>query len=135
MGRVNDILGGSAHLVMAAVVRLKDHAAGDAVRKEIETTTKQPVSIGTVWATLNRLEKAGHLASDVSDRDGRRPKRFYHLTESGQDALVQARQAVDSIWKGMSIRDVKRPSLNLSTGGVSVKKKGAGSRGPAREAR
>jgi PadR family transcriptional regulator PadR len=135
MGRVNDILGGSAHLVMAAIVRLKDHAAGDAVRKEIATTTKHPVSIGTVCATLNRLEKAGHLTSDVSDRDGRRPKRFYHLTETGQDALVEARKAVDSIWKGLSVRDVKRQPLNLKADEIRARKKGAGAKASSKEVR
>jgi PadR family transcriptional regulator PadR len=106
------ILGDTDHMVSAAVAQLKDsdsalsYASGLTVVKEIESRTGRQFSIGTICATLDRLEKRGFLTSEVSDRDGRRPKRFYYLTGEGQKALLEARHAVDSIWKGLKLSPI-----------------------------
>jgi len=101
----NDIVGGTEHLVLAAVPRLQKKgvstASGTAVQKEVKEQAKRELSIGAICTTLERLEKRGLLESEISDRDGRRPKRFYSLTEPGLQALVEARSAFDGLWKGL----------------------------------
>jgi DNA-binding PadR family transcriptional regulator len=103
----NAVLGGREYLVLAAVPRLRDTdldvslASGVAVQKEIERQTGRLISIGSVCTTLDRLEKKKLLTSDVSDRDGRRPKRFYSLSEPGHKTLVEAKRASDAMWKGL----------------------------------
>jgi PadR family transcriptional regulator PadR len=105
----NEIRGGSEHLVLTAVPRLKDtdlnvsRASGVSVKKEIEQQTGRSMSIGYICTTLDRLEKRGLLKSEVSDRDGRRPKRFYSLTKPGQEALIEAKQASESMWNGLDL--------------------------------
>ena len=107
--RRSDVLGGFEHLVLAATARLKDtatgdsHASGLSVRNEIDVQTGRNVSVGAVCTTLDRLEKKGLLKSEVSDRDGRRPKRYYSLTGPGLAALVEAHRAVERIWKGLRV--------------------------------
>ena len=107
--RRNDVLGGFEHLVLAATARLNDsasgvsHASGLSVRNEIDVRTGRNVSVGAVCTTLDRLEKKGLLESEISDRDGRRPKRYYSLTPPGLNALVEFRQAVDGIWRGLKV--------------------------------
>ncbi len=95
---------GCGYFALVATARLKDKksdaslACGVAVRKEIEATAKRRYGIGTVCAALDRLEKAGLLKSEISDRDGRRPKRFYYLTSEGLAALLEAREESKAIW-------------------------------------
>jgi DNA-binding PadR family transcriptional regulator len=95
---------GCGYFALVATARLKDKktgaslASGVAVRKEIEATAKRRYGIGTVCAALDRLEKAGFIESDISDRDGRRPKRFYSLTSQGHAALLEAREESNAIW-------------------------------------
>jgi PadR family transcriptional regulator PadR len=47
---------------------------------------------GTVYPALHRLEKAGYLASEWSEVQGRR-RRTYRLTEHGRGALSDQRRA------------------------------------------
>jgi PadR family transcriptional regulator PadR len=118
MGK-NDILGGFEHLVLAAAARLRDkesavsRASGNSVTEEIGAKTERQVSIGAVCTTLDRLERKGFLKSDIGEQDGRRPRRYYSLTESGQHALLEALHAVESIWDGLTLEGDKRPRLNL----------------------
>jgi DNA-binding PadR family transcriptional regulator len=53
---------------------------------------------GTLYKALDRLERAGHLASRWEDplvaaRDGRPRRRFYRLTLTGEAALAEATSA------------------------------------------
>jgi PadR family transcriptional regulator PadR len=104
-----DVLGGFEHLVLASAARLKDgpfgvsRASGLAVRNEIDAKTGRNVSVGAVSNTLDRLERKGYLTSEISDRDGRRPKRYYSLTGTGAAALVEARKVIESIWQGLEV--------------------------------
>jgi PadR family transcriptional regulator, regulatory protein PadR len=101
------LLAGFEHLVLGVVPPLKDGetgsslASGVAVRKEIVKRTGDSVSLGAVYTTLDRLEKKGFLTSEVSDRVGNRPMRFYLLTGEGQKALLRARQAINAVWEGL----------------------------------
>jgi PadR family transcriptional regulator PadR len=101
------ILAGFEHLVLGVVAPLKDNetghslASGVAVRKEIIAKTGRSVSIGAVYTALVRLEKKRFLTSEVSDRVGNRPMRFYLLTGDGKKALLESRQAINAIWEGL----------------------------------
>jgi len=118
MGKRSDNLGGSEHIVLAAAARLQDsgggfsRACGTAVVEEIERRTGRHMSMGAVCTTLERLEKRGLLESEISDREGRRAKRFYIVTDSGQDMLVETKQALEAIWKGLKLQ--VRPSLKIN---------------------
>jgi PadR family transcriptional regulator PadR len=132
MSRKTDILGSFEHLVLAAAARLKDsesglsHASGNSVTEEIGARTGRQVTVGAVSNTLDRLEKKGHLTSEVSDRETRRPRRYYNMTEQGKVALVEARQVVDSIWKGLELPGAKRPALNLKATAPPKRRAAAG---------
>ena len=68
--------------VLVAVLRLSSDAYGMNVRREIERVTGRDLAIGAVYATLDRLEAKGLLASSrrgapcrSSRRPWRRPRR------------------------------------------------------------
>lgn len=83
---------------MLAVLRTSDEAYGMAVRREIERVTGREVTIGAVYATLDRLEAKGLLAS------GRpRERRVFLVTRRGASALAESRAMRERLWQGVSL--------------------------------
>jgi PadR family transcriptional regulator PadR len=100
-----DSLGEFEHLVMLAVLRLGDDAYGMRVRQEIDSRTGRDVSIGAVYATLERLEEKGLVASSMSEptpERGGRAKRSFRLTGEGAAAVNRARQELASMTEGLA---------------------------------
>ena len=85
-------LGEFEELVLLTIGALQDNAYGVSIKNEIEEKTDRKVSIGALHSALNRLEKKGFVESILggakAERGGRR-KRFYHITQSGQQALLK----------------------------------------------
>lgn len=48
-------------------------------------------SEGTVYPLLNRLRDAGLVTSQWRDEEGRRARRYYSITDAGQDSLAEFR--------------------------------------------
>ncbi len=71
MGR-DGLLGSFEELVLLAVARGGEDAYGMTVRREIEERTGRDVTIGAVYATLDRLEKKGLVGSELRDGDASR---------------------------------------------------------------
>jgi len=68
------LLGSLEEQVMLAVVRTEDEAYGMNVRRELEAVTGREVTIGSVYATLDRLEAKGFVFSRVDRRCGVAPR-------------------------------------------------------------
>lgn len=99
------IPGSFEQLVLLAVLRLGDGAYGMTVRREIEARTGDAVSLGAVYATIERLEEKGYLRSRAApggEERGGRARRFYEVDASGAEALRRALAAVDSMRAGMA---------------------------------
>ena len=101
-----DYLGEFEHIVLLALLRLEDQAYGVTVRQEIELRTKREVSIGAVYATLDRLERKGHVKSQLGDptpERGGRSKRFFRVTAKGLAAVDRTRQAIQKMNEGLDL--------------------------------
>ena len=101
-----DYLGEFEHLIVLAVLRLADRAYGVTVRQEIEIRTKREVSIGAVYATLDRLETKGYVKSHFSDptpERGGRSKRFFEVTAKGVGAVNRTRRALQNMAEGLDL--------------------------------
>ncbi len=101
-----DYLGEFEHIVVLALLRLEDRAYGVTVRQEIEFRTKREVSIGAVYATLDRLEKKGYVRShrgDPTPERGGRSKRFFRVTAQGLAAVNRAQRALHSMTEGLDV--------------------------------
>ena len=59
------IVGSLELIVLLALVRLGENAYGMTVRREIEARTGRDISIGAVYATLERLEAKGYVRSQL----------------------------------------------------------------------
>lgn len=101
-----DYLGEFEHIIVLALLRLEDRAYGVTVRQEIEFRTKREVSIGAVYATLDRLEKKGYVRShrgDPTPERGGRSKRFFRVTAKGLAAVNRAQRALHSMTEGLDV--------------------------------
>ena len=102
----NEALGEFEHLVLLAIVRLKDDAYGSTIRQEIEERTGRSIAIGALYTALDRLERKGHVSSRLSDptpQRGGRAKRFFQVRPGGAAALTRSREALNQMWAGVDI--------------------------------
>jgi DNA-binding PadR family transcriptional regulator len=101
-----DYLGEFEHIVILALLRLEDQAYGVTVRQEIEFRTQREVSIGAVYATLDRLEIKGYVRShrgDPTPERGGRSKRFFRVTAKGVAAVNRVQRALQSLTEGLGL--------------------------------
>lgn len=99
-----DYLGEFEHLTLLALLRLDDRAYGVTVRQEIEVRTDREVSIGAVYATLDRLERKGYVTShrgEPTPERGGRSKRFFRVTADGVQAVGRTHRALESMTEGL----------------------------------
>lgn len=101
-----DYLGEFEHIIVLALLRLDDRAYGVTVRQEIQLRTRREVSIGAVYATLDRLEMKGYVKSrrgDPTPERGGRSKRFFRVTAKGVAAVNRAQRALHSMTEGLNL--------------------------------
>jgi DNA-binding PadR family transcriptional regulator len=101
-----DYLGEFEHIIVLALLRLEDRAYGVTVRQEIEFRIKREVSIGEVYATLDRLETKGYVKShhgDPTPERGGRSKRFFRVTAKGVAAVNRSHRALQSMTEGLDL--------------------------------
>ena len=101
-----DRLGGFEELVLLAVAALGGDGYGVAIQEELEHNTAQTISVGAVYATLDRLERKGYVESRMggatAERGGRR-KRLYSITSPGVTAIGDARRVRTSLWDAIDL--------------------------------
>jgi DNA-binding PadR family transcriptional regulator len=101
-----DYLGEFEHLLLLALLRLGDQAYGVPVRQEIQLRAKREVSIGAVYATLDRLETKGYVKSrrgDPTPERGGRSKRFFRVTAKGVAAVNRTQRALHRMTEGLDL--------------------------------
>ncbi len=101
-----DYLGEFEHIIVLALLRLDDRAYGVSVRQEIEFRTNREVSIGAVYATLDRLETKGFVKchrGDPTPERGGRSKRFFRVTAKGVAAVNRTQRALQRMTEGLDL--------------------------------
>jgi PadR family transcriptional regulator, regulatory protein PadR len=99
-----EALGEFEQIVLLAVARLGDAAYGVSIREEIKTCTGRSVSRGSIYVTLDRLEARGYIRTWLADptpERGGKSKRLCALEPGGVRALIEARKALDQMWRGL----------------------------------
>ena len=99
-----DILGHFEQIVLIAVMRLGDESYGITIRREIEKRTGRSVSLGAVYATLDRLEGKGYVSSRLGEATaerGGKPKMHFKIEAPGQLALRESLRAIGKMVGGV----------------------------------
>jgi PadR family transcriptional regulator len=102
MGR--EFLGGFEFLVLLALIRLGDDAYGVPISEAIEESSGRDVAIGSVYVTLERLERKGLVSSRLGEptaERGGRAKTYFKVTAKGLREVRNAQRTLVSLWKGV----------------------------------
>jgi PadR family transcriptional regulator, regulatory protein PadR len=102
-----DLLGSLEHIVMLALVRLETNAYGMTIRREIQERTGRNISIGAVYATLDRLQAKGYVSSFLGEptaERGGRAKRLFQIEADGELALRVSQEAIRKMTLGLGKR-------------------------------
>ncbi|ALU43944.1 PadR family transcriptional regulator [Pseudoalteromonas rubra] len=107
MSEKDKFLGEFEQMTMLALLQLDDEAYGAAIRQLLAEQVNRNVAIGALYSTLERLERKGMVESRLGEataQRGGRAKRYFKVTAQGHSALKRARQAMDTLWQGLSVR-------------------------------
>lgn len=91
-------------MVLLAALRVGQDAYGVVISREIETSTKRSVLIGSVYAALERLEAKGlirHRLGEATPERGGRAKKYFTVTAKGVRAARETRQQLVGLWTGV----------------------------------
>ena len=87
---------------MLAVMHAGPDSFGMNVRREIESRTGREVTIGAVYATLDRLEAKSLIASTRA-RSAGTSRRIFQVTGKGAAALAETRAMREGLWQGINL--------------------------------
>ena len=96
-----DRIGEFEELLLLSVRALGGETYGVPIQRYLSKATGRPISMGAVYATLDRLEQKGLVQSglgDVTAERGGKRKRLYAVTPAGVRVLRDTRKLRDSLW-------------------------------------
>ena len=95
-------LGEFEEFTLLAVRALGDDTYAVPIQQYVERVTARPVSIGSIYAALSRLEDKGFLRSSMSEavaQRGGKSKRVYTVTPVGFSTARDLHEVRERIWK------------------------------------
>jgi DNA-binding PadR family transcriptional regulator len=100
-------LGEFEELLLLAVLAMEDATYVVAIQQYLEGVTSRAVTLGAVYAGLDRLEIKGLVRSSLTEatraRGGKR-KRIYTVTRTGVETAHSVRNIRNTIWKVIEAR-------------------------------
>jgi DNA-binding PadR family transcriptional regulator len=100
-------LGGFEELILLAVEALGGDAYGVSVQELAEHNAGRPVSLGAVYAALDRLENKRYVKSWMEaggDYRGGRSRRHFATTAEGRSALLEIKHQRERLWHAIESR-------------------------------
>ncbi|WP_338292342.1 PadR family transcriptional regulator [Planctobacterium marinum] len=100
-------LGEFEQVILLAVMRLGTDAYGKTIRELLSEQLSRDVTVGALYATLERLEVKGMVSSTMGEptkERGGRAKKYFKITAKGQQALKRSKDALTLMWQGLSLR-------------------------------
>ena len=99
-----DRIGEFEELTLVAVLALGEGAYGVSVQELIERETRRDVTLGAVYAALDRMERKGYVRSTLTEptaaRGGKR-RRVFAVTAAGLRIVREARRAREALWQSV----------------------------------
>jgi DNA-binding PadR family transcriptional regulator len=99
-----EYLGEFEQMVLLSIMRLGERAYGLAIRDELTAVAGRRPSSGSLYTTLDRLEKKGmvqSIAGESTSERGGRPRRYVHVTAEGRALLARSRSTLMALWDGL----------------------------------
>lgn len=89
-------------MILLAIIRLGEDAYGVPISRELEAQRRRSVSVGSVYAALERLEGKGLVESSLGDptpERGGKAKRYFRITKAGLRQVHETRRVLQSLWR------------------------------------
>jgi DNA-binding PadR family transcriptional regulator len=102
--REHNYLGEFELMLLLTLIRLGDEAYGVPLSRELALRRGRDVSVGSVYAALDRLELKGLVASSLGESTperGGRAKRYFRVTEQGLRSVHETRKVLNKLWKSL----------------------------------
>jgi len=103
-------LGAFEELVLLSVGVLQDNAYGVTIKIELEEQLKKNISLGALYAALQRLEEKGWVDSRVggiTEKQGGRRKQYFDITRAGVLALEEVRSMRNGLFDRLPAAKIK----------------------------
>jgi len=91
-------------MLLLAVIHLGEEAYGVPISRELERNRGRDVSVGSVYAALERLEAKGLVESSLGDptpERGGKAKRFFRITKEGLRQVHETRRVLTRLWRAI----------------------------------
>ena len=89
-------------MLLLAVIQLGEEAYGVPISRELERHRGRDVSVGSVYAALERLEVKGLVVSSLGDptpERGGKAKRYFKITKEGLRQVRETRRVLTQLWQ------------------------------------
>ena len=89
-------------MILLAVIRLGDEAYGVPISRQLEMHRGRGVSVGSVYAALERLEAKGLIESSLGESTperGGKAKRYFRITKTGLRQVHETRRVLQKLWR------------------------------------
>jgi DNA-binding PadR family transcriptional regulator len=99
-----NFLGELELMILLAIVRLENETYGVPLARELSTVRGREVSLGSVYASVDRLEIKGLVKSKLGQSTperGGRAKRYFSVTAEGLQAIQATRRVLTGLWKSL----------------------------------
>ena len=103
-------LGAFEEMVLLTVGTLQDNAYGVTIKGALEESMKKNISLGALYAALQRLEEKGWVDSRVggiTEKQGGRRKQYYDITKEGVLALEEVRSMRNELFDKLPAHKLK----------------------------
>ena len=97
-------LGAFEELVLLATGVLQDNAYGVTIKAELENRLNKSISLGALYAALQRLEDKGWVNSrigGITEKQGGRRKQYFDITKEGICALNEVKEMRNELFDSL----------------------------------
>jgi PadR family transcriptional regulator, regulatory protein PadR len=91
-------------MLLLTIIRLGDEAYGVPLSRELAKRRGREISVGSVYAALDRLETKGLVTSSLGESTperGGRAKRYFRVTRQGLRAVHETRRVLTKLWQSL----------------------------------
>lgn len=99
-------------MILLAVIHLGDDAYGVPISRELEKQRGRNVSVGSVYAALERLETKDLVESSLGEptaERGGKAKRYFRITKEGLGQVRETRRVLTKMWRALPEPQGERP--------------------------
>lgn len=91
-------------LVILTLIHLGADAYGVPISRELEQRIGREVSVSSVYAALERMERKGLIASSLGDptpERGGKAKRYFRVTKQGLREVYETHRVLTKLWHSL----------------------------------